>query len=69
LAWTALNMTDWTCLTAAYVSTSLTNVPSRYTRAMPVCGPRNPIQVTDVPVKLKSARAPAVADRVADPLP
>src|SRR2546422_8927563 len=34
-------------------------------RAMPVCGPCRPIQLTDVPVKVNVARAPAVVETAA----
>jgi hypothetical protein len=37
------------------------------TCAMPVWGPRRPIQVTDVPVKVKVAVAPDVLETVAVP--
>jgi len=40
------------------VSTSAMNTPSTETRAMPVPGARPPIQPTEVPVKVKLARAP-----------
>ena len=40
---------------------------STYTRAIPACGPRKPIQYADVPLKVNVARAPAVLDSMAEP--
>src|SRR6266705_317473 len=50
-----------------YVSTSLTKTPSRDTRAMPVPGLRPPIQLTEVPVKVKVACAPGAVETAAVP--
>src|SRR2546426_158770 len=41
--------------------------PSTYTRAMPVCGPRKPIQLTDAPLNVNVARSPAKVDNMAVP--
>src|SRR3989440_9476085 len=54
----ATKRTAWTSSVGEYVSTSATRTPSRNTRATPVWGPRNPIQLTDVPVKANVACAP-----------
>src|SRR5205814_2300156 len=51
----------------ANASTSPTSTPSRNTRAIPACGPRKPIQLTDVPVKVSVALAPAVVETAAIP--
>ena len=45
----------------------MTNVPSTNTRAMPAQGARKPIHVTEVPVKVIVARAPA--DRLNEAVP
>src|SRR5258708_21399469 len=45
-----------------YVSTSPTKTPSTNTRATPVAEPRPPIHLTEGPLKLKLACAPAVAE-------
>src|SRR6266704_4042527 len=50
-----------------YVSTSLTKTPSKDTRAMPVPGLRPPIQLTEVPVKVKVACAPGAVETAAVP--
>src|SRR5581483_8767122 len=57
----------WICSVAAYVSTSATDLPSRSTSAIPVSGPRAPIQLIDVPVKVNVACAPAVVETAAAP--
>src|SRR5215472_10305717 len=49
------------------MSICATNVPSIDTRAMPLSSPRMPSQVTDVPVKVNVAVAPAVCDSSALP--
>src|SRR6266850_7582746 len=65
----AVNTGTLTCSLGAYRSNRATKPPSRNTSAMPIIGARNPIQLTDVPVKLNAALAPAVAERAAVPLP
>src|SRR2546427_9687101 len=57
----AVKTTAWTSSVGKNVSTSVTKTPSRKTRATPVSGPRAPIQLTDVPMKVDVAWAPAVA--------
>ena len=42
-----------------YKSSSAAKAPSRKTRAIPAQGARKPIQLTDVPLKVNVARAPA----------
>src|SRR5215831_14988975 len=49
------------------VSTFLWNTPSTETAAMPVPGERPPIQVTDGPVKVNEAWAPAAVEIAAVP--
>ena len=63
----ALKTTAWTCSVGEYVSTSATSTPSRDTRAIPVWGPRKPIQSTAVPVKANVAYPPAVNETTAVP--
>src|SRR5437867_1389476 len=63
----AVKTTAWTSSVGEYVSTSATRTPSRDTRAIPVWGPRKPIQLTDVPVKANVAVAPAVNETTAVP--
>src|SRR5437588_11826308 len=65
----ALNSTvcGWTL--AAYVSTSDAATPSTYTCAMPRDGPRDPIQLTAVPLKVNVAWSPAVSVADAVPIP
>src|SRR6266702_99751 len=59
----------WICSAGEYVSTSATRAPSRNTSAIPFCGPRAPIQLTDVPEKANVACDPeAVADAAAPAL-
>ena len=48
------------------MSTSATNAPSRYTRAMPPRRRRSPIHRIDVPEKVNTARAPAACDHLAN---
>src|SRR2546426_11776794 len=50
-----------------YVSTSACSAPSRNTCAIPVCGPRKPTQLTDVPTKLTVTPDPAVVAVAAVP--
>src|SRR6266571_3348062 len=52
----------------AYVSISATKTPSKYTSAIAIVNLRQPIQRTDVPLKLNVARAPAVLDTATDPM-
>ena len=52
---TAVNRGTWTSLVFEYVSTSVTKLPSRKTRAMPSSTQRPPIQLTEVPVNVKVA--------------
>src|SRR5439155_9940662 len=54
---------------AAYMSIRVGAPPSIDTSAMPIHGPRNPIQLIDVPVKATSACEPAVVERIAAPPP
>ena len=63
----AVKTACWICSVAEYVSTSGATTPSRVTRAIPVWGPRAPIQVIAVPVKVNVACAPAVVDSYAIP--
>src|SRR3989442_1557274 len=63
----AVKTTAWTSSVGKNVSTSATKTPSRKTRATPVSGPRAPIQLTDVPLKVNVACAPAVAEIAAVP--
>src|SRR5437867_2748869 len=58
--------TAWKSL-GEYVSTRAWKAPSSRTRTMPVCGPRRPIQLTDVPMKVNVARAPTVVETAAVP--
>src|SRR6266571_3533146 len=57
----------WICSAGEYVSTSATRAPSRNTSAIPVRGPRPPIQLTEVPVKVKVACAPGAVETAAVP--
>src|SRR6266702_1817258 len=57
----------WICSAGEYVSTSATRAPSRDTRAIPACVPRAPIQLTEVPVKVKVACAPGAGETAAVP--
>src|SRR2546425_9106532 len=59
----------WTASVAAYRSSRPNDAPSSATSAIPATGERNPIHLTPVPVKVNVARAPAVAESAADPLP
>src|SRR2546426_39035 len=63
----AMKTTTWGSGVGANRSTSPTSTPSSTTRAIPAWGPRKPIQLPDVPVKVKVACAPAVADDAAVP--
>jgi hypothetical protein len=65
----ALNTGACTCSIGAYRSSCVTKAPSRNTSAIPRDGPRTAIQLTDVPVKLNAALAPAAAERAAVPPP
>ena len=55
------------CSVVENVSTSSRSIPSSDMRAIPVWGPRPPIQLTDVPVKVKVACACAVPENLAVP--
>src|SRR5258708_13046578 len=44
------------------VSICVTKTPSRYTLAIPMLSLRQPIQLTEVPVKVNVAREPGVLD-------
>ena len=50
-----------------YASTVDTRAPSKYTLAIPTCGPWKPIQLTPVPLKLRMARWPAAKPIAAVP--
>src|SRR5437867_474358 len=63
----ALKTTAWAWSVGEYVSTSATRTPSRNTRAIPVWGPRKPIQSPAVPVKANAACPPAVVETTAVP--
>src|SRR5437870_4355890 len=63
----AVKTTTWGSGVGANRSTSPTSTPSSTTRAIPAWGPRKPIQLTDVPVKVKVACAPTVLDGAALP--
>src|SRR5213593_1274332 len=63
----AVKTTTWGSGVGANRSTSPTSTPSRKTRAIPAWGPRKPIQLTDVPVKVNVACAPAVVESAAVP--
>lgn len=63
----AVKITAWTCSVVENVSTSVMKTPSRNTRAMPVCGPRKPTQLTEVPLKANVACALASVEMAAPP--
>src|SRR5258708_32158242 len=49
------------------VSICVTKTPSRYTLAIPMLSLRQPIQLTEVPVKANVAREPGALDSEIDP--
>src|SRR6266852_1637473 len=63
----ALKTGTWISYDLANISTWDTKTPSTNTRAIPLSGPRMPIHVTAVPVKVNVACAPAVMDSMAFP--
>ena len=63
----AVNTVARTSSPGANKSTVAANVPSSQTRAMPACGPRKPVQLTPVPLKVSVALAAAAVDVAAVP--